>query len=175
VFSPDILTGNLAALTRAQGGCPALGPLRGSMRVTMAGPHLNIEVRGGDEGWQPIDAPADTLAGTVWLEEPATGASQAIVVGAGLGYALERAERLGIRKVVAIEPDPGVATLLLSRRDWSGWFASGGLRLLTGPDYRGLADTARFLDGLDDIPILANRVRAHAEPEPSARAAAVAP
>ena len=174
MFSPDILTGNLAALTRAQGGCPALGPLRDSMRVTLSGPHLNVEVRWGAEGWRPIDTPAETLAGTAWLDEPGAGASQAIVVGAGLGYALERAERLGIRKVVAIEPDPGVATLLLSRRDWSGWFASGGLRLLTGPDYRGLADTARFLDGLDDIPILSNRVRAHAEPEPSAQAVAVA-
>ena len=174
MLSADILAGNLAALTRAQGACPALGPLRDSMRVTLSGPHVNIEVHSGDDGWQPIDAPGETLAGAAWLDEPAAGASQAIVVGAGLGYALERAERLGIRKVVAIEPDPGVATLLLSRRDWSGWFESGGLRLLTGPDYRGLADTARFLDGLSDIPILANRARAHAEPEPSARAAAIA-
>ena len=174
MFSPDILTGNLAALTRAQGGCPALGALRDSMRVTMSGPHLNVEVRVGTEEWRPIDTPADTLAGTAWLDEPDAGASQAIVVGAGLGYALERAEQLGIRKVVAIEPDPGVATLLLSRRDWSGWFTSGGLRLLTGPDYRGLADTARFLDGLHEIPILSSRVRADAEPEPLARAVAVA-
>jgi hypothetical protein len=173
VLSADNLTRNLAALTRAQGTCPALGALRDSMRVDLSGPVLNVEVRTGTGDWLPLDPPGQVGAGD-WLHGIGRETSQAILVGVGLGYALERAQQLGVKKVVALEPDPGLATLLLSRRDWREWFDTGRLRLLTGPDYRGAADTARFLDGLQDIPILSHPLRAQLEPESAARAAAVA-
>jgi hypothetical protein len=174
VLSPEILTGNLQALTRTQGMCPALGPLRDSMRVALSGSHVNVEVRSAAGAWLPVDVPAHADGQPHWLDPLGSGAAQMILIGVGLGYALERAEQLGVRKIVAVEPDPGLATLLLSRRDWRQWFASGRLRLLTGPDYRGAAETARFLDGLSEIPIVAHPLRAGIEPEAAAAAAAVA-
>jgi hypothetical protein len=65
---------------------------------------------------------------------------------------------------VLIEPDPGLATILLSRRDWRGWINQGRLRLLTGPDFRGAADAARIFDGLHDVPVVAHPLRATLEP-----------
>lgn len=173
VLSQEILSGNLDALTRAQGMCPALGRLRDSMRVALSGEHLNVEARTSAGDWQAIDTP-ESADGEHWLDALVTGASQAILVGVGLGYALDRAQRLGLQKVVVVEPDPGVATLFLSRRDWREWFTTGRLRLLTGPDYRGATDTARLLDGLKDIPIVTHPQRTMIEPEISARATAVA-
>ena len=35
---------------------------------------------------------------------------------------------------------------LLARRDWTEWIASGRLRLLVGPDYRGASDAWRDID-----------------------------
>jgi len=139
----------------------------------MTGNHVNVEMRTGPSEWRPIDTPNETT-GPHWLDEPGSGHAQMILVGAGLGYALERALQLGWQKIVAVEPDPGLATLLLSRRDWRHMFAKGNLRLLTGPDYRGAADIARFLDGLSDIPIVSHPLRTEIEPESYARAKAVA-
>ena len=82
--------------------------------------------------------------------------------------------RCRAKRIIAIEPHPGVATLFLSCRDWRRWFADGRLRLLTGPDYKGAADLARFLDGLREISIVAHPLRARWEPEAVARASAVA-
>lgn len=172
MLSPEILSRNLEALTRAQGTCPALGALRDSMRVAITGGHVNVELRLDDGEWRPIDTP--DAAHARWLGEGGTGRTQMILVGAGLGYALERALELGVQKMVAVEPDPGVATLLLSRRDWQPLFANGRLRLLTGPDYRGAADVARFLDGLSEIPIVSHPLRTAIEPDAYARARAVA-
>ncbi len=153
--------------------CPALGALRDSMRVAITGNRVNVEMRVDEGEWRPIDMP-NSVQGQHWLDEPGSGHAQMILVGAGLGYALERAQELGFQKIVAVEPDPGLATLLLSRRDWQPLFANGSLRLLTGPDYRGAADVARFLDGLSDIPIVSHPLRTEVEPDAHARARAVA-
>lgn len=173
MLSPEILSGNLEALTRAQGTCPALGALSDSMRVAITGNSVNVEMRSSTGEWRPVDIPTST-SGPHWLDGPGAGKAQMILVGAGLGYALDRAQQLGFRKVVAVEPDPGLATLLLSRRDWRQMFANGNLRLLTGPDYRGAADVARFLDGLSEIPIVSHPLRTEIEPGAHARARAVA-
>lgn len=143
------------------------------MRVAVTGNHVNVEMRTGAGEWRPIDTP-NPPSGPHWLDRSGAGNAQMILVGAGLGYAVERAQQLGCHKVVAVEPDPGLATLLLSRRDWRQMFANGNLRLLTGPDYRGAADIARFLDGLRDIPIVSHPLRTDVEPDLYARAKAVA-
>ena len=174
MLSPEILSDNLDALTHAQGICPALGPLPGTMRVAISGNCVNVELRTGAGDWRAIDTSEGPEAGAHWLDEAGAGVSQIIVVGLGLGYVLERAEQLGVAKVVALEPDPGVATLFLSRRDWREWFRSGRLRLLTGPDYRGAVETARFLDGLREIAIASHPLRTALEPDASARATLVA-
>jgi len=175
VLSPEVLTANIAALAKAQGKCPTLGALPDSVRVAVSTAGVHLEMRAPGGGWQGVDFPSGPGADSTWLADGTSpGASQLIVVGVGLGYALAKAERLPIRRVLAIEPHPGLATLLLSRSDWRRWFADGRLRLLTGPDYEGAADVARFLDGLRDISVVSHPMRVQAEPEVMAHAASVA-
>ena len=176
MLSPDILTRNIAALTRAQGGCPSLGRLTDTMRVTLSGADLQAEVRTSGDVWEVIDTPLHPATEPCWLDDAGiSGSRQVMVVGAGLGYVLDRAEHIaGLQKILAIEPDPGLATVLLSRRDLRAWFDDGRLRLLTGPDYRGATDVARFLDGLNDIPIVPHPLRARWDADAVARATSVA-
>jgi hypothetical protein len=145
--------------------------LCGTVRVAVSGDDIGAELHTAESGWQPIDLPEDQTA--EWLAD-GLAATQVIVAGVGLGHALASADRLGLTKILAIEPDPGLATLFLSRRDWRQWFAGGRLRLLTGPDYRGAADTARFLDGLAGVSIVSHPRRARVDPRSMAIAAAVA-
>jgi hypothetical protein len=71
----------------------------------------------------------------------------AIGFGSGLDAMLDEIERAGAAtRVVALEPDPADARLMLARCDWTRWFAEGRLRVLAGPDYLGAADCARHVD-----------------------------
>src|SRR5687767_14493766 len=91
---------------------------------------VRIDIRAGDGSWAPLDD-AEMTGG---VADALRGARQAIVIGPGLGYALDALETTGATtKILAIEPDPGVAVLFLARRDWQPWLNSGRLRLLTGP------------------------------------------
>jgi len=164
VLSPELLSANLSALTGAQGACPTLRALRDVVRVTPDGDDVRVEVHIANEGWQAIDFTGDTSDASEWLERAIDGATQAVIAGIGPGRALDRADAIGLKKVVLIEPDPGLAMLFLSRRDWRPWIAQGRLRLLTGPDFRGAADAARIFDGLQDVPVVAHPLRARLEP-----------
>jgi len=44
VLSPEILSGNIDAVVRAQGGCPTLGALPPTMRVVARGGRLRVEL-----------------------------------------------------------------------------------------------------------------------------------
>jgi hypothetical protein len=172
VLSPELLTENIAALTKAQGSCPTLGALSTSMRVAVTCNGMQVEAHTASDGWQPLDTPL-AAPKDAWLTRGTVpDADQVVVIGVGLGYAL--LEHGTAKRVIAIEPHPGIATLFLSCRDWRRWFADGRLRLLTGPDYAGAADVARFLDGLSDISIVAHPLRARWEPDAVARATSVA-
>jgi hypothetical protein len=174
VLSPDLLAANIATLTAAQGFCPNLGALRETVRVGIAGEHVRAELRTGNNQWSPIDFDeAGSLAATRWLNDARGTGTQVILAGSGLGHALDRADECGLTRLLAIEPDPGLATLFLSRRDWRPWIADGRLRLLTGPDYRGAADIARFLDGLSDVTVVTHPLRARLEPREAAMATVV--
>jgi hypothetical protein len=166
VLSPEILSGNIDALVRAQGVCPTLGALPPSMRVTASGGRLGVELCNGAGQWHALDAAGHEGIGD---------SSQVVIVGPGLGELLADAARIAaLKKVLLVEPEPGLATLLLSLRDLRQWFATGRLRLLTGPDYKGATSIARFLDGLVDIPIVTNAQRATLQPEAMAAAGDVA-
>ncbi len=169
----ELLIANVDALTRAQGITPMLGGLPPSIRLVAAGhDDVGVEVQGEGGEWHHLDGPSAVT--DAWLPPAATDAGQVIMTGVGLGHALERAEHLPINRILAIEPDPGLATVFLSRRDWRRWFDKGRLRLLIGPDYRGAADSARFFDGLADVPIAAHPLRQQFDPAAIARAGAVA-
>ena len=73
-----------------------------------------------------------------------------IVIGPGLGYALDAIERRGsATRVLAIEPSPVVARGMLARRDLRTWLDSGRLPLLVGPDYAGAGDAWRLVEHAD--------------------------
>jgi hypothetical protein len=139
MFSESILAANIAALVRTQGHPPALDSLDPErMRVVPDGAGLRLELRTQDGAWIRLDEPT--------APEPQP---QVFVIGIALGTILDEMERTGaLTRVIALEPEPGVATLMLARRDWTRWFESGRLRLLTGPDYRGAASCSRHVSAI---------------------------
>lgn len=172
MLSPEILSGNIAALTEAQGSCPRLGSLREALRVRPMADEVAVDLQ-TDAGWQPIDF-ADAATAQEWLKNAlGRDGTQLVIAGIGTGRVLDRADAIGLKKVVVIETDPGIATLFLSRRDWRAWIRDGRLRLLTGPDFRGAADAARIFDGLQDLPVAAHPRRAGLEPRAMDAAVAI--
>lgn len=153
MFSEDTLAGNLAALERAQGYRPALAPLDPHTTRAVPDPRegLRVEIRTAEDAWVPLDEQCP----------PLDGVQPVILVGPGLGYVLDDLERAGAgSKVIALEPDPGIAVLFLARRDWRSWFETGRLRVLTGPSYVGASACARFLGGSHRPAIVINPVLA---------------
>ncbi len=116
---------------------------------------VRIDISTGGGTWTPLDD-SQTISS---ITDALRGARQAIVIGPGLGYALDAIEQAGATtKILAIEPDPGVAVLFLARRDWQPWLNSGRLRLLTGPTYQGAVTAARFLDAMVPTVVCVNPV-----------------
>ena len=177
-WSPaEILSGNIDALVRAQGMCPTLGALPPTMRVVESGGQLRVELRSADNQWHAVGAAfAGSIGSGRALDSDACrAAGQAIIVGPALAELLDDEARVAhLKKILLVEPDPGLATLFLSRRDWRRWFANGRIRLLTGPDFKGATTLARFLDGLRDIPVVTDAERVALQPEAMAAATAVA-
>ena len=145
MFSEATLAANVAAIERAQGQCPAFGALDASRVRAIpddrAGMRLELRTSAGD--WLRLDEVSTT-----------TFPKQLFVIGPALGTVIDAIEHAGApTRVVALEPDPGVAVLMLARRDWTSWFESGRLRLLTGPDYRGAVTCSRHVN-VSDPPLV---------------------
>jgi hypothetical protein len=145
VFTPDILEANLAALERAQGQRPAIGsldPERVRVVGTPNGPGLELRTSQGH--WVPFEGPRAHASETSESKPPA---KQLFVVGAALGSVLDSIEAVGgPTRVVVLEPDPGVAALLLARKDWRPRIERRQLRILVGPQYAGASTCARDVD-----------------------------
>ena len=119
-FTEAMIQHNCEALRRAQGSCPPVAALQpGTARaVPDAALGIRLELRTRDDRWVPLDG-ADPMAAAASRVAPLLDQPQIILVGLGLGYALDRLEALGSQaKVLVFEPDPAVATLCLARRDW---------------------------------------------------------
>ncbi len=147
-FTDAMIAQNCEALRRAQGVCPPVAALQpGTARaVPDAALGIRVELRTRDDRWVPLDG-ADPMVAAASRVASLVAEPQIILVGLGLGYALDRLEAAGSQaKVLAFEPDPAVATLCMARRDWRTWIESGRLRLLVGPDYAGATSTARWLE-----------------------------
>ena len=173
MLSEQTLAHNLAALERAQGMRPGLSGLdAATTRVAEdASLGVRIDIRRADGSWTSLDD--DAVTGR--LADTLRGARQAIVIGPGLGYLLDAMETAGATtKVLAIEPDPGLAVLFLARRDWQPWLNAGRLRLLTGPDYQGAVTAARFLDAMVPTVVCVNPIVEEHRPEAAAGARRVA-
>ena len=166
MFSESILAANLAAIERAQGQRPTLAALDPDRvrAIPDAAAGLRLELSTSTGEWLPLDGPVAT-------QFP----KQLFVIGPALGGVLDAIERVGApTRVVALEPDPGVAVLMLARRDWTSWIDQGRLRLLTGPDYRGAANCGRYVDVSAPPTVLASPLLADHRPKEVAAARAVA-
>lgn len=175
-FSEAMIERNREALLRAQGACPAMAALQPGLAraVPDAALGLRIEIRTRDDRWVPLDG-ADPVAAASRRVGQFAGQKQIILVGLGLGYALDRLERAGSdARVLAFEPDPAVATLWMARRDWRDWIESGRLRLLVGPDYAGATATARWVDVTTTPVVSVNETLAAQRPKSTQGAQAVA-
>jgi hypothetical protein len=166
VFSESILAANLVALERAQGRRPTLGALDPACTRAVpdesAGLRLELATTSGD--WVPLEAPVATVF-----------PRQLFVIGPALGGLFDAIEGVGApTRVIALEPDPGVATLMLARRDWTRWIAQGKLRILTGPDYRGASTCAKDVDASEPPVMVINPQLAAHRPGDVAAARAVA-
>ena len=175
MFSETHLAANLAALERAQGHVPVLRSI--DQATTRAVPDarygLTLELRADNGDWTPLDGAAPEEAALAAL--PDAEPAHIVAAGLGLGFVVDAIERRRWRTgVVAIETDPGVAMLFLARRDWTGWFDSGRLRLLVGPGFSGATACAAAIDGRQAPPILVHPTLAALRPHESAAAVAVA-
>ena len=138
VFSETILAANLAALEHAQGQRPTVAALSPERTRAVADDNVGVrlELRTPAGTWTALESPVATAL-----------PRQLFVIGPALGAVLDTVDRAGAStRVVALEPDPSVAALLLAFRDWTPWIAQGRLCVLTGPDYRGAMNCGRFVD-----------------------------
>lgn len=166
MFSESILSANLAALERVQGRRPTLTGLDPDRvrAIPDDAAGLQLELSTSTGSWVPLQGPVVT-------QFP----KQLLVIGPALGAVLDQIEGVGAAtRVVAIEPDPGVAVLMLARRDWTSWIEQGSLRLLTGPDYGGAANCARSVDVSEPPQLLVSPELAHHRPDDVAAARVVA-
>ncbi len=166
MLSEATLAANVAAIQRAQGQGPTFGALDPSRVRAIPDDRagIRLELRTGDGDWLRLEELSTT-----------TFPKQLFVIGPALGTVIDAIERVGApTRVVAIEPDPGIAVLMLARRDWTSWFDSGRLRLLTGPDYRGAVTCSRQVNVSDPPVVLEHPLLAEHRAADVAAARAVA-
>ncbi len=171
-----MIEANAAALVQVQGTRPPLTGLAG--RTARAVPDetfgIRVDLRTADDHWVPLDG-RDPIEQVASLLEPHVSAPQVVLVGLGLGYALDLLEACDSpARVLAIEPDPAVASLFLARRDWRPWIGADRLRLLVGPDYVGATSLARWIDGAHPPPVLVQQALREARPRTAEEATQIA-
>ena len=87
MLSPEILSGNIDALVRAQGMCPTLGALLPTMRVAANGGQLRVELRSADNHWHALGAFAGSIGSERALDsDECRSAGQAIIMGPARGW-----------------------------------------------------------------------------------------
>jgi predicted O-methyltransferase YrrM len=118
----------------------------------------------------PVVDAARHLAGVLRGAEPPV----IVLVGLGLGYALDAIEQCGLAtRVIAFEPLPDSIPHFLARRDWSSWLDTGRLQIVEGPDYRNAGDAWSVVAPTALPPVVVQPGLAQARPDliPAARGA----
>lgn len=127
---------------------PALVAHRGSQRVSLNGRR------------DPVLEAERWLTSVLRDEDPPV----IVLIGLGLGYALDALERRGSQaSVLAFEPFPESMAHFHARRDWSSWLTTGRLHIVAGPAFEG-AQAWGEVDPLDMPPVLVNPPLASAFP-----------
>ena len=164
----DLLGQNLAALRQIShvdlSRAPAATPHRSLVTGTGEGLRLRTpdgrEVRLGSARNPRGEAEALLAAALGNSAQP----DAVVVIGGGTGAILEVLETMPVRRIVVIEPVADLAVPWLSSRSWVDVIRADRLRLIVGPDYVGVADAARFLEGVDRLPVVAHPVLAREYP-----------
>jgi hypothetical protein len=139
-----------------------------------------VSIRGGRGQWVRLHSSRNPLAEADRLLSDLLGGADVpeavVAVGLGMGYVLDAIERRAPHtRVLAVEPQPALARVLLQSRDWRRWIAAGRLNVIWGPDWRGATDAWRILgDAAVEPPVLVNPVLAREWPADIAEARSVA-
>lgn len=157
-FDPAV---NRAALLARWGKSPAAAASADAR--LRPGSREVAEIRSASGAWIPLQAGDDAAAdATRWLDGALAGRavpSAVVVLGAGVGHIVERlAERAPAARILVLEPEPALAELFLTRRDWRPLIEAGRLLVLVGPAFDGASQAWRVLDGEDDPLILVHPV-----------------
>ncbi len=170
----DFLGHNLAALQRVShvdlSAASTTIPHRGLVTDAGQGPRL----RTADGREVRLGSARNPRAEAESLIDAALGNSSppdaVALIGGGTGAVLEALEALPVRRILVIEPDAELAFPWLSSRSWLDLIQADRLRLIVGPDYVGAAEAARFLEGVNRLPVIAHPVLAREYPEEMAAA-----
>jgi hypothetical protein len=142
------------------------GPVR--QRPSVSGGHAAVEIDSGGGRWMRLVSVRDPLAdAAAWLDASGvTGETETVIlVGSGLGYALDVLEHRGVpTRVVVVEPHAALAGLLLERRNWRHLIEGGRLAVLAGPAYEGISSVARLTPGVQNAPVHVHPVLGRAWP-----------
>jgi hypothetical protein len=154
----ELLTGNLAALSAANGTTPDLGAGREQVRAEEGQRGATLVLERGSGRAVLLHSRRDPLDEAHRLLDATLGSrplpSLVVLLGVGLGYVIDAIEARSDRtKIVAIETEPACLHAMLARRDLAGAIRAGRLLLLWGPEYRGWSEGWRFWDGLEDEPL----------------------
>ena len=144
MLSDHHLRANLEALASAGTPAPAFGRVNPErLRVVERKGDTHIAIRTAGREWVVLDdePPADLL------DLHASSAATVCLIGTRSGRMIDAVEarRPGVR-IVAVEPDPLHAAVVLACRDWREALASGRLVFLIGPHYGGASSIAPRID-----------------------------
>jgi hypothetical protein len=169
MLSEHHLLANLQALARAGVPAPPLGRVDpDELRLVEANGRLTLAIRGGDASWVVL---GDDDAGDLSAVSKDAGATICLI-GTRAGRTIDAvAARRPDARILALEPDPTHALILLSQRNWSDAITAGRLTVLVGPNYPGGSSAARAIDGSIAPPIITDPLLA-AHRSASARGAA---
>lgn len=169
----DLLGQNLAALQRINGVDPfSAGTVSNRTLLVDAGSGPRLRTAGGRD--VRLGSARNARSEAEGLIAAALGdgsrAEAVAVIGGGTGAVLEALETMPVRRIVVIEPDAELASHWLASRSWIPLIDANRLRVIVGPHYVGTAEAARFLEGVDRLPVVAHPVLAREYPEEMAAA-----
>lgn len=142
MLSEHHLLSNLQALAAAGTPAPPLGRVDPEeLRVVQCDADLALAIRDANRRWIVLDSNSSPAL------PPAQANGTVCIVGTRAGKTIDTvAVSHPHARIVAMEPDPTHALVLLSRRDWREAIVSGRLTILIGPEYPGASSSARKLD-----------------------------
>ncbi len=168
----SFLVDNLAALRTAGVDAPAALSAERPARLVQHEADGSLRLRTRDARVVRLESARNPRAEADALVDAALAgaAGQTVaIVGVGSGALLDAVFARGLRALV-LEFDLELAAVWLARHTWSEPIAANRLRVIVGPDYVGAAAAARFLEGVERLPVIAHPVLVREYPDDMAAA-----